>query len=106
MSNKDSASDFEEPKEKKYKCSDKRTGKMFNTKWLEDKNFKNWLKPIKQNNMKCLCKVCNKELMCGKSELLKHAEGKKHLANMRSVALTPSFHLCLPINHKLNLTKI
>jgi hypothetical protein len=105
MSDNDSASDFEEPKVKKYKCSDKRKGKMFNTKWLEDKNFKNWLKPIKQNDMKCLCKVCNKELMCGKSELLKHAEGKKHLANMRSVALTPSISSVFTDKSQIELDK-
>jgi hypothetical protein len=72
MSDKDSTSDFEESKEKKYKSK----GKMFNRKWLKDISFKNWLKPIKQNNMKCLCKLCNQELLCVKSDLLKHAEGK------------------------------
>ncbi|CAH1111603.1 unnamed protein product [Psylliodes chrysocephalus] len=44
-----------------------------------------WLKALPKNNKKCVCKVCNTEILCGKSELLKHAESKKHLKNMSAV---------------------
>lgn len=54
--------------------------KLFNHAWLQDGKFKNWLK---EDNMfdktKCRCIACNVTLIFGKSELDKHAAGKKHL---------------------------
>lgn len=69
---------------KKIKMSNPKE-KKFNVKWLEDPGFKRWLKAVPNNNKKCVCKVCNTEILCGKSELTKHAVGKKHLRNMAAV---------------------
>lgn len=74
---------------KKIKLS-KPKMKKFNVKWLEDPGFKMWLKALPNNNKKCVCKVCNTEILCGKSELTKHALGKKHLKNMVAVKSSSS----------------
>lgn len=76
--------------------------KVFNEKWLQDPKLKTWLKAT-PNNKKCVCKVCNVELVCGKSELLKHAEGKKHEKNMsaaKSSTSVSSFFDASKISHQ------
>lgn len=36
----------------------------------------------------CRCKVCGVDLVCGKSELLKHSTRQKHIKNMSAVNIT------------------
>lgn len=85
MSDSDNSDDGpSKPKIKKEKI------KAFNLKWLEEEKFKFWLKAVPENKAKCLCKVCNKVLACGKSELIKHSEGVKHIKNMSAIKSTPT----------------
>lgn len=56
----------------------------YQPKWEEDDRFKGWLTKSKKGNTFCYCKACNKDLLCGKSEIEKHAKGKKHQFNARS----------------------
>jgi hypothetical protein len=88
MSDSDSAlsEDMDKPSTSKRP---KLKTKTFNSKWLDEPKFKNWLKST-SNKLKCMCKVCNKEIVAGKSELLKHAEGKKHIKNMSATQKTSS----------------
>jgi len=66
--------------------SDKRINrKLFKKEWLELSQFKNWLKEIPNNNLKCKCIACNTILSCGKSELVKHCNGAKHIANAKGI---------------------
>ena len=58
--------------------SNKWRKQKFNPKWLELEGFKEWLRPIKDNEFKCRCDACNKDLLCGKSELKKHGDSKMH----------------------------
>ena len=37
------------------------------------------------------CKVCRKELVCGKSELLRHSRSKKHKANLITGGVKKTF---------------
>ena len=39
------------------------------------------MKPVSSSKEKAFCVVCKKELLCGKSELTKHAKYKKHIQN-------------------------
>ena len=41
--------------------------------------LKGWLAPVKNNPYKAYCKICNKDLVAGLSELKKHHSSKKHL---------------------------
>jgi len=44
-----------------------------------------WLSEVPNDNTKYKCKACNVILSCGKSELEKHNEGKKHQANVKGL---------------------
>jgi len=59
--------------------------KQFKKEWLELSQFKNWLKEIPNNNLKCKCIACNTILSCGKSELVKHCNEAKHIANAKGI---------------------
>lgn len=52
--------------------------KNFSDNWLSSSVFKHWLERHPTSNTKAICKVCNKVLLAGKSELLKHGASKKH----------------------------
>lgn len=58
---------------------------MFRQEWLNNEDFKYWLKEIPNNKLKCKCIACNIILSCGKSELEKHNKGKKHSDNVKSL---------------------
>lgn len=50
----------------------------FRKEWLHLKEFQGWL--AEGNTVdRAHCTACDKELLAGKSELLKHSRGKKHL---------------------------
>lgn len=60
--------------------------KRFQSSWLTDEEFKAWVKPVDGDITKAVCKVCNSgPLVAGKSELQKHASGKKHKKRMESI---------------------
>jgi hypothetical protein len=52
--------------------------KRFCDYWLQDTAFNGWLAKVKANVHQAICKCCNKTLMAGKSDLLKHMKTKKH----------------------------
>lgn len=57
----------------------------FKDEWLEDANFKDWLKrdSINKNNSFCIC--CNVTIKnAGKSMLLKHKNTEKHVKNFQA----------------------
>ncbi|KAL1459321.1 hypothetical protein WDU94_011315 [Cyamophila willieti] len=58
--------------------------KNFSDTWLLSSVFKHWLERHPSSNTKAICKVCNKVLLAGKSELLKHGASKKHLQFMQA----------------------
>ncbi|XP_071530504.1 uncharacterized protein [Panulirus ornatus] len=49
----------------------------FRKEWLHLREFQDWLSEGSAAD-RAYCTTCNKELLAGKSELLKHAMGKKH----------------------------
>ncbi|KYN09295.1 hypothetical protein ALC57_18591 [Trachymyrmex cornetzi] len=52
-------------------------------------------------NEKALCSACNKVLLCGKSDLIKHSKTKSHIKNMTNRNITPSASL-----HKDHVKKV
>ena len=53
---------------------------VFNTQWLDDDEFKSWIKPSKRENQ-ANCKLCRKDIELsnmGRQSLVSHALGKKH----------------------------
>lgn len=59
--------------------------KLFRREWLDIEDYKYWLQEIANDRTKCKCVACNVVLVCGKSELAKHSEGKKHISNMKGL---------------------
>lgn len=61
---------------------------------------------------KCRCIACNATLTCGKSELDKHAAGKKHIINLKSIVSTNSLNTLFqtpksnPIEKKVKTAEI
>ncbi|KAM0728860.1 hypothetical protein ACS0PU_004214 [Formica fusca] len=67
--------------------------KVFQHSWLSMDIFKDWLTPY-ENNEKALCTACNKVLLCGKSDLIRHSKRKLHVTNINnSRNITPSASL-------------
>lgn len=64
--------------------------KKFQEEWLSDPLFKGWLRTVPSDIFKCKCIACNVEILCGKSELLKHSKGQKHMKLVKSFVSTPS----------------
>lgn len=62
----------------------------FRPEWLKEKEFEGWLEEIVSDTCKCKCLACNVQLLCGKSELLKHANSKKHKHNVKDYKNTRS----------------
>ncbi|KAK3931067.1 Zinc finger protein 862, partial [Frankliniella fusca] len=64
--------------------------KTFQESWLHLDIFKDWLRRVPDNPEKARCRACNAVMNAGKSELEKHAQGKKHkelLASTRGCQL-------------------
>lgn len=66
----------EEPQTKKSKKVYKQ---KYNRQWEKDPELKPWIAPCKSNPYSAECRVCNKTLTAGLSELKRHAKTKKHL---------------------------
>lgn len=56
--------------------------KGFVKSWLEIDCFKGWLSKVPDDKRKAKCKACNKELIAGKSDLMKHAQSVLHISNV------------------------
>lgn len=59
--------------------------KKFNSKWLADPLFKDWLARDSKNEHLCKCLPCNVILKAGKSDLKKHITTKKHGINIKGI---------------------
>lgn len=59
--------------------------KYFRKEWLQETKFKGWLKEVCGDNTKAKCIACGVTLNCGKSELIKHNNGKNHAKKVRSL---------------------
>jgi len=70
--------------------------KLFRYEWLNLKDFKYWLKELPNDKAKCKCTACNVILVCGKSELEKHSQGKKHILNVKGLRGTPTMDIFKP----------
>ncbi|XP_039277507.1 peroxiredoxin isoform X2 [Nilaparvata lugens] len=55
--------------------------KRFRPEWMMYDMFKDWLRPH-PNPENAMCAACDSVIKAGKSELEKHAAGKKHLKNL------------------------
>ena len=58
----------------------------FRKEWVNNPDFKDWLARCKGSDDKAYCTVCKKELCAGKSELMRHHKGKKHMKKMEKWA--------------------
>ncbi|KAK3871728.1 hypothetical protein Pcinc_023144 [Petrolisthes cinctipes] len=68
------------PKKKKFKGN---TKSVFKEKWLEDPDFKDWLRPDPTNKYGAICSVCNcKMIHCSPYSLRHHQTSVKHIKNL------------------------
>ena len=61
------------------------TSQVFQDSWLEEEEFKSWLRKVKDDQTNYCCIVCNKKLFLstsGRCALTKHARGNKHIKNV------------------------
>ena len=77
--------DFE-PQSKKLKSYKQK----YNSSWEKNPQIKKWLCPVKGDPYSPHCKICNKNLIAGLSELQKHQLGKKHKEKEAAVVCTRS----------------
>lgn len=59
--------------------------KVFCKKWMDIPEFKGWLKNEPLDPNKCKCLACDKVLVAGKTELIKHSKCQVHLANVKKI---------------------
>lgn len=57
----------------------------YNRQWEEVPEFKGWLESSKKGITYGHCNVCNKDFVCGKSEIMKHSKGAKHLKLCKTI---------------------
>ena len=61
------------------------TSRVLQDSWLEEEEFKSWLRKVKDDKTKYRCIVCNKKLSLstsGRCALTEHAYGNKHIKNV------------------------
>ncbi|CAG9782305.1 unnamed protein product [Diatraea saccharalis] len=76
-----SGTDTVQSKEKKYM-------QKFKSSWLENPDFKHWLKRSDKGETKAYCKLCDCHITCGMSELLRHQKSAKHV---KQIAVTSKY---------------
>lgn len=62
--------------------------KVFCKEWLIDPEFRDWIREYEGDKYKVICTVCQMVLVAGRSDLQRHAAGKKHQTNL-SLVLKP-----------------
>lgn len=62
----------------------------YKKEWESDPEFRGWLSNSVKGPEYFHCKACNTDGKAGKSEIEKHAEGKKHIQNIKAVKSTVS----------------
>lgn len=86
MASKESSSESETPPAKR-KCS---YSQKYLGNWESDPKFSGWISKRDKGPMYYFCKVCRKDGRAGKSELEKHATGKRHISNVEARQKTVS----------------
>jgi len=59
----------------------------FNHLWLEDNQFKLWLKNIPNDPYNCFCSFCNSTFRCGLDALRRHSDTKRHISECQKRGL-------------------
>uniref|UniRef100_A0A6F9DPH9 Nicotinate-nucleotide pyrophosphorylase [carboxylating] n=1 Tax=Phallusia mammillata TaxID=59560 RepID=A0A6F9DPH9_9ASCI len=56
-------------------------GKIYNAKWEEDEDLKNWIRPAVGDKTRAFCRFCKCEIRAHRSDLNSHAATSKHKRN-------------------------
>jgi len=62
----------------------------FRPEWLQQKDFEDWLVGPTKANKEPRCAICNKDVPCHRSALLKYCGAQVHLNNLKSKLNTAS----------------
>jgi len=76
----------------------------YGREWEKESWARNWLCMSKKGVSKAYCKVCDKDLASGKSELISHSKTAVHMALMKQVESNPSMETFL--EESLNRNKV
>lgn len=84
----------------------RKVAKSFQTAWLEHDDFKNWLTQHSDNG-KAYCTACDKILVCGKTDLSRHANRASHIENLNLKRDNPSTSLLAsPVQNRDHINKV
>lgn len=100
--NKSPPSSSEEGKLLKKKSKKKSYAQKYNFSWEQIPEFKGWLQPSNKGPSYAHCKCCNKDFICGKSEIEKHSKGKNHTMKVKNLFSQQSL-TTMPGVSKLNI---
>lgn len=56
----------------------------FRDEWLKDKNFKEWIVELENDNTKVRCRFCKCDIRTKKYDLNQHLKTKKHLETSKN----------------------
>lgn len=56
----------------------------FREKWMKDKNFKEWIVELENDNTKVRCRFCKCDIRTKKYDLNQHSKTKKHLETTKN----------------------
>lgn len=73
----------------KRKRKKKSYTQMYNVNWEQLPEFKGWLQASKSGSTFAHCKCCNKDFVCGKSEIEKHGKRKRHTIKVKNLSTQP-----------------
>ncbi|CAK8682303.1 unnamed protein product [Clavelina lepadiformis] len=74
-----------QPSSKKIKYDQR-----FRAEWLQQKEFKDWLIGPTKTQRELRCSLCNREVMCHRSALVKHTKTQLHIRNVNSKKAVPA----------------
>jgi hypothetical protein len=97
-----SPSSSEEARTLSKKRKKKSYAQKYQSNWEQEPEFKGWLQPSKKGITFAHCRCCNKDFVCGKSEIEKHSKGKNHLSKVKSLLKQPTL-TALPSVSRANL---
>lgn len=85
MSKPSSESDEAGPSSPK-KTKKRQYKQKFRNEWLEDNEFKKWLKCDPKNEYRAMCVFCNATMLADKGAIKRHGEGSKHISRTKATS--------------------
>lgn len=80
----DDSFNVDDPQTPPKKIKQKHRAQHFRSEWCKNKEFTDWLVPVKEDPLKAKCKICDVTMVAELSNIKNHSKGFKHKRNVIS----------------------